>query len=381
MSNAAILIVEDEAVTAMAIQKSLTNLGYSVCGIAPTAEQAVNKARELDPDLILMDIKLAGKKTGIHAAAEINRHKNIPIVYLTAFSDDRIINAAKTTEPFGYILKPVREQELRTTIEMALYRHAMETKLREHEDTIRVLLNATDDMHFLMDTGGTILAANKALADCAGKTHEELVGTDIYDLVSQGCISPKMAGYKFPANQNTSVISTERFGERWFDIGIHPVTDSRGVVIKYAVHIHDITRLKGMEEKIRQKDEVFRSIIDDMADIIIILNQDGTLLQESPSLNRFAGYRDEEKQGRTWFEYLHEDSLETARRLFFEVLKNPSQSRKFELNFQTVHGKTISVQGILSNHVDDPDFLFDGIVLTGWVKRHPDVPQLSDAGS
>jgi FOG: CheY-like receiver len=107
MSEAIIMIVEDEAVTAMALKRSLTNMGYSVCGVFPTGEQAVTKAAELKPDLILMDIKLAGKMTGINAAAEIRATSTVPVIYLTAFSDDRVVNAAKVTGPFGYILKPV----------------------------------------------------------------------------------------------------------------------------------------------------------------------------------------------------------------------------------------------------------------------------------
>lgn len=123
-----ILIVEDEAITAMAIKKTLVNLGYAVCGIASNADMAVQKAKEQNPDLILMDIKLIGKKTGIDAATEILAHQSVPVVYLTAFSDDHYINEAKKTSPYGYLLKPVREQELKTTIEMALHKHSLENE-------------------------------------------------------------------------------------------------------------------------------------------------------------------------------------------------------------------------------------------------------------
>ncbi|MCP1661690.1 MAG: response regulator [Methanocalculus sp. MSAO_Arc1] len=104
MNTAAILIVEDEAVTAMALKQALLSNGYSVCGVVPTAEQAVEKARDLDPDIILMDIKLAGEMSGIDAAREIMSDKNVPVIYLTAFSDEHILNQAKYTEPFGYLV-------------------------------------------------------------------------------------------------------------------------------------------------------------------------------------------------------------------------------------------------------------------------------------
>ena len=125
---------------------------------------AVRKAGELHPDLILMDIMLAGKMTGIEAAEIIRQQYHIPVVYLTAYSDDNYLIKAKLTEPSGYILKPFREQELKTTIEMALYKYAMEHALMISEETTRVLLNATEDYLFLIDTNGRFLAANLAFA-------------------------------------------------------------------------------------------------------------------------------------------------------------------------------------------------------------------------
>lgn len=141
MSAATILIVEDEAITAMAIKKSLLNFGYSVCGIASGADQAVQKARELNPDLILMDIRLAGKKTGIEAATEILAHQTIPVIYLTAFSDDHFLKQAQKTEPYGYLLKPVHDQELKATIEMALYKHSMEVGRQRRREENTTLMN------------------------------------------------------------------------------------------------------------------------------------------------------------------------------------------------------------------------------------------------
>ncbi|MCQ1537496.1 response regulator [Methanocalculus taiwanensis] len=141
MSTATILIVEDEAITALAIKKTLLKLGYSVCGIVPKADLAVLKAREQNPDLILMDIRLAGEKTGIEAAAEILAHQSIPVIYLTAFSDDHYLKEAKKTEPYGYLLKPVHDQELKATIEMALHKHAMELGRQRRAEKNATLMN------------------------------------------------------------------------------------------------------------------------------------------------------------------------------------------------------------------------------------------------
>ncbi|HIJ06619.1 MAG: PAS domain S-box [Methanomicrobiales archaeon 53_19] len=369
MSEASIMIVEDEAVTAMALKRTLTNMGYSVCGVFPTGEQAVQKAAELKPDLILMDIKLAGKMTGINAATEIRATSTVPVIYLTAFSDDRVVNAAKVTGPFGYILKPVREQELKTTIETALYKHAMDLHLREYQETVRVLLNATPDMHFLIDSENTIRMANQALAKRAGKTVKELVGSNVYDLVSSGCLSPRMAGHAVKPGQSRGETFVEQFSEHWYDVGIYPIANPDGKITKYAVHIHDITRIKMMEDQLRQNEEFFNSIIDDVADVIIILNDDGTLRQESPSLNRYLGYSEENNPGKKLYNYIHDDSLEDARKLLVDIGKNPLGVQPFDLTFRSADGRPVSIRGILSDHSDDPDYLFDGLVLTGWVKK------------
>jgi putative two-component system response regulator len=131
MNKAHILVVEDEAVVAMDIEAALQSMDYEVAGTAATGEEAIAKALESRPDVVLMDIRLRGEMDGIEAAGRIRAQAAIPIIYLTAFADDELLARAKLTEPFGYILKPFETRELRSNIEMALYKQAMENKLRE----------------------------------------------------------------------------------------------------------------------------------------------------------------------------------------------------------------------------------------------------------
>ncbi len=126
MANARILVVEDEAIVAKDVQSRLEGLGYAVIGIAASGEQAVSKAMETQPDLVLMDIRLKGQMDGVEAAGQIRDRFNIPVVYVTAYADDDTLRRAKITQPFGYILKPFETRELHTTIEMALYKHQLE---------------------------------------------------------------------------------------------------------------------------------------------------------------------------------------------------------------------------------------------------------------
>ncbi len=122
MSDTSVLIVEDEAVVAMDIKKTLKSLGYHVPCIAFSGEQAVEMARREKPGLVLMDILLRGKMDGIQAAEEIRKDLSIPVIYLTAYADKEKLQRAKATQPFGYILKPFESRELHAAIEIALCR-------------------------------------------------------------------------------------------------------------------------------------------------------------------------------------------------------------------------------------------------------------------
>jgi len=126
MAQIQILVVEDEIIVAEDIRRSLKNLGYNVPSVVSSGEAAIKKAQENNPDLVLMDIMLHGEMDGIAAAGIIRSKFDIPIVYLTAYSDNKILERAKITEPFGYIIKPFNERELAINIEIAIYKHRME---------------------------------------------------------------------------------------------------------------------------------------------------------------------------------------------------------------------------------------------------------------
>ncbi len=126
MDEIKILIVEDENIIALNIKKKLKSFGYAVPAIVSTGEEAVKMAEIISPDLILMDIMLKGDMDGVKAAEEIKKRFSIPVIYLTAYSDDKVLDRAKVTEPYGYIVKPFKAIDLRSNIEMALYRHSMQ---------------------------------------------------------------------------------------------------------------------------------------------------------------------------------------------------------------------------------------------------------------
>jgi two-component system, response regulator PdtaR len=132
MTKAKVLVVEDQNIVALNIRNKLKNLGYIVPGTAATGEEAIKKAELTNADLVLMDIMLKGEMDGIEAARAIKEKLGIPILYLTAYTDDETLERAKTTEPAGYISKPFKEEDLHSNIEMALHKHRAEKKESEN---------------------------------------------------------------------------------------------------------------------------------------------------------------------------------------------------------------------------------------------------------
>ncbi|HEY6161898.1 MAG TPA: response regulator [Bacteroidia bacterium] len=139
-----ILITEDESIVAKDIQMSLKKLGYNVVGICSSGEDAIKAAEEKKPDLVLMDIMLKGDMSGIEAADVIRQKMNLPVIFLTAYADESTLSKAKVTEPYGYIIKPFKEIDLHTSIEMALYKHQKATDIKKERDFLYSLVENKD---------------------------------------------------------------------------------------------------------------------------------------------------------------------------------------------------------------------------------------------
>ncbi len=183
-SKKKLLIVENDSYIALHTKQKVENLGYNISGIVADGEAAIEKVDHDPPDLILMDIKLNGQIDGVEAAKQINTKHNIPIIYVTAFADKDLLERVKITGPYGYIIKPYKELELHTAIEIALYKHEMEMKLlkshwrlKENEEKYRVLFERDSDAIFIYDPETTnILDANNATSKMYGYSHDELIG-------------------------------------------------------------------------------------------------------------------------------------------------------------------------------------------------------------
>lgn len=160
-----ILIVEDECITSFELEAKIENWGYSVVGIAISGLEALKLVEELDPDLIIMDIKLDGIENGVDVMEKIQLTKEIPFIYLTAHSSDSLMEKAHKTEPYAYIIKPFDDMELKFAIELAFHKYEFEKKLTETYGKINELMDNLMVGVFITDTNGNIIYKNQFLND------------------------------------------------------------------------------------------------------------------------------------------------------------------------------------------------------------------------
>lgn len=272
MSNIKILIVEDDIIVAKDIKRILHNLGYSVTSIVTTGKEALVKAEEDDPDLVLMDIVLNDKLSGIETARRIRQLFDIPIVYISAHCDKKIVDKAKKTDPFGYLIKPVDEKSLHITIEIALFKHAIEKKLkekmqqilRESEDRYKHIVKNINQGIVMQDEKGIIIYVNEKFLEMMGYTQAEIIGHSITDLLGEGLLKKnkeKKTREEKERYKSFEFAWQRKDGQRVFTIlSPKPIYDEKGHFKGSVVVLTDITERRRVERELHQSREELRSL-------------------------------------------------------------------------------------------------------------------------
>lgn len=288
MTNAQILVVEDESIIAEHIQDGLKRLGYAVSAVVSSGEEAIQKVEETHPDLVLMDIVLKGNIDGVEAAKEIRTRLNIPVVYLTAYSNDSTFQRAKITEPYGYILKPFEERELRTTIEMALYKHKMERRLKESEEWLTITLKSIGDAVIATDKNELVTFMNPVAEKLTGWNQEDALGKDlreIFNIINEETRSviespvTKVLREGIAVNlvSNTTLITKNGMEIPINDIGA-PIRDERRNIIGVVLIFRDITEHKQAIGALMAEQERLSVTLQSIKDGIIAIDTDSRII-------------------------------------------------------------------------------------------------------
>ncbi|HHT19741.1 MAG: response regulator [Euryarchaeota archaeon] len=251
MSTVKILVVEDERITAEDMRKALNSVGYEVPAIVSSGEDAIKVSEEIKPDLVIMDIKLEGEMDGIEAAEKIRSKLGIPIIYLTAYSDEKTVQRAKITEPSGFILKqpygflrkPFEESELNTAIEITLYRHRLEKRLRKHDQWLGATLRSISDAVIATDPQAQVRFMNSMAEELTGWLEEDALGHDVRDIF-------KPIGFKFPLGEDISLK-----GEYSFNMASLTAKDETTITVNGSV-----TPINNIDGKMDGFVIIFRSV-------------------------------------------------------------------------------------------------------------------------
>jgi len=259
MIKKSILIVEDDRIVAEGLKINLIKLGYEVVGIVSSGEDALNNIELENPDLVLMDIMLAGEKNGIETAENLRSRCNVPVIYLTAYADEDMLSRAKMTEPFGYIIKPYENMELKSTIEIALYKHEMETKLRQSEEWLSTTLKSIGDAVIATNAQGKVMFINPVAQSLTGWCHEDASDkplAEVFNIINEQSRevveSPAdivMRTGKIVGLANHTILIRKDGKEIPIDDSAAPIKDEKGNISGIVLVFRDITERKQAEEE------------------------------------------------------------------------------------------------------------------------------------
>ena len=262
MSDTKILVVEDESIVAMDIKHRAESLGYTVTGITPSGEEAIQKVSEELPDLVLMDIVLKGEMDGVEAAQRIRDSYDIPVVYLTAYSDERTLKRAKVTEPFGYIIKPFEDRELHSAVEVALYKHKMESKLKESEKWLSTTLESIGDAVIATDNEGKIKFMNPVAQMITGWEQEEAFGKNLKEVFNtvdeltglpiEDPVTSVVQNNIIMESNQPKLLTTKNGDKIPIDDSSAPIRDKNGDILGVALIFKDITGRRKAEKEREQ---------------------------------------------------------------------------------------------------------------------------------
>jgi PAS domain S-box-containing protein len=259
---ARILVVEDERIVALDLAATLKDLGYAIAASVSTGEAAIKEAIKLRPDLILMDIRLAGEIDGIQAAGAIKKEVDIPVIYLTAHSDDQTLTRARDTVPFGYIVKPFKATDLHCAIEIALHKHEIEAKLGERELWLATTLSSIADGVVATDPENRVKFLNPVAEALTGWCSADAVGRiaeDILTLVSSKTRSQLSSPLRQALLERTTKTTEEKVdivgksGKATpVDDSAAPILDGAGKVLGGVMTFKDVTEQRQAEEEIKK---------------------------------------------------------------------------------------------------------------------------------
>jgi len=306
--QAQILVVEDERIVAEDIRRSLIHLGYSVLGMVASGKAAIEMVRKSPPDIILMDIIIKGKMTGIETTTRLRAEFDIPVVYLTAHADLQTFELAKATDPFGYIIKPFNDRELQSTIEMALYKHAMDQRLRESEAWFSTTLDSMADGVIATDRSSRIIIFNPGAEKLTGWKRSDALGCDLNDVLfmedeNSGDRIMPVAKRKDPkGSERTQHLNMQlKTLQNQFipiDESTAPIRNLNGDMLGTVLVLKDITLRRKAQEEVQSERDFINTLLHVSPAFYVAIDRHGRVIMMNEAACHSLGYSREEVENK-----------------------------------------------------------------------------------
>jgi len=354
VASARILIVEDEGIVAEEIRSRLKRLRYEVAGVAFSGEEAIKKAEETHLDLALVDIKLRGGMDGVEAAQEIRARFDIPVVYVTAYADEATLQRAKTSEPYGYILKPFEDKELRTSIEVALYKHNIERRLRESERWLATTLRSIGDAVITTSANGRVLFMNPVAEALTGWKQKEALGkqlTEVFSIVSEKTHEvaenpvEKVIREGIVVDLANHVLIARDGREIPIDDSAAPIRDDKGNITGVVLVFYDVSERKRADEELTKYRQQLEELVEERTGELRIANK------------RLQGEILERKQAEEKLRELYEQERELYRQLEEEMERRVEFIRALAHELKTPLTPVVMSSQVLASAVKDETLL------------------------
>jgi PAS domain S-box-containing protein len=363
-SGVKILIAEDDAIIAASLENTLAGLGYSILPPVSSGSQAVEIACKEKPDIVLMDIQLIGDMTGIDAAETIHTKTDIPVIYLTAHSNEAYLKQVEKDSTYGFLIKPVQIQDLTTAIRMALYKHQLDRHLRESENRYRTLVETHTDIIMRFDRAHRHLFVNSAVsailplkpADFIGKTHREMgFPENLCDLWEKSI--DEVFTTKKPYLTEFSFAGLH--GETFIDWKLIPEFSDDGGVATILTIARDMTHRKEMEAELRKSEAKYRTLVEQSTEAIFTVDKNGRFRFVNTIFASMLGEPPEYFIGKSCRDLLPKEDADQCYEAIIKVFKT-GNTETLEVRYP-VADKTLWYLGTL-NPVRDAEGNIGGIL-------------------
>ncbi len=367
--KASILLVDDDILISESNKILLRKSGYETAGIACDGKTAIEMALEKKPDLILMDVNLNSEIDGIAAAEEIQKSEDIPVIFVTAYSDPSTIERAKKVGPFGYLIKPFENRELLVSIETSLYKHSFDKKIKEQEFLFRTVANFAYEWEFWIMPDLQFKYCSPSCERVTGYKAEEFINNPklLFDIIHEDDKSKFEEHFrKYHSENSTETVQAlilkiinKNGGVKFIRHTCNPIFSDDNAYIGRRVTNVDITDRTLSDKKLRESEEFLSRVINNIDEIIysvsFIKNQDASNVDfVSEQVKNILGYHpnDFKKMPGLWFSIIHPEDTEEVARQTKLMFKSKKASKRIYRMKHKVSGEYIWIE-------DHPQLLFD----------------------